>query len=115
MGYYVNFPLTLQLAQISCLLRAHVSTWAGFFVQQHNQVAPHVALRGRTPEEAYFGLALDLPERLAEARARARQTRLEHNRALSCAVCTPRQTSPPTTDTRVGPREQTAGNDANSM
>lgn len=84
-----------------------------FFVHEHNQVAPQVALRGRTPEEAYFGLALDLPAKLAAARARARAERIDHNRNLSCASCA--TTGPPTTDTRVGPRDEPAGDEVPSM
>jgi len=95
---------------------AEVKDRTAFFVQQHNQVAPQTALRGRTPEEAYLRLALDLPERLAKARAQARQARMEHNRKSSCGVCIdPRQTSPPPDDTRVGARAEPAGEEASTM
>ena len=55
---------------------------------EHNQVLPHSALNGRTPDEEYFGQAEDIPAKLAAARKVARDERLAANRALSCAACT---------------------------
>jgi len=52
-----------------------------------NEVMPHGALNGRTPDEVYFGRAEDIPTRLATARKVARQERLAASRALSCEAC----------------------------
>ena len=61
---------------------------------------PHSALNGRTPSEVYFGKAVDVPEKLAAARAEARAARIEANRARKCDDC-------PT----AGSFEQLAAND----
>ena len=58
-----------------------------FYVQQFNEVMPHSALNGRTPDEAYFGRAENIPEELAAARRVARKERLAANRRLSCQAC----------------------------
>jgi putative transposase len=58
-----------------------------FYVTEHNEVLPHSALNGRTPDEVYFGRAEDIPEELAGARKVARKERLAANRNLSCAAC----------------------------
>jgi transposase InsO family protein len=60
----------------------------GFYVQQYNEVMPHSALLGRTPDEVYFGKANDIPTKLAVARNAARATRLATNRAVMCGTCT---------------------------
>jgi len=54
-----------------------------FYVTQHNSVLPHAALGGRTPDEVYFGTATEVPDQLKEARAKAREARIEANRARS--------------------------------
>jgi putative transposase len=58
-----------------------------FYVEQHNTVMPHSALRGRTPSEVFHGTALDLDERLAEAKRLARAARIQANRTLECGDC----------------------------
>jgi hypothetical protein len=58
-----------------------------FYVEQHNAHTPHSAFRGETPDEMYFETGDDVPDRLAEQRARARLRRKEVNRASRCAVC----------------------------
>lgn len=58
-----------------------------FYVEQHNTTIPHAALDGRTPDEMYCGNADEVPDHLDQARAEARQKRLEKNRARQCAVC----------------------------
>ena len=64
-----------------------------FYVQQFNEVMPHSALGGRTPDEVYFGRAEDSPTHLATARKVGRTERLDANQALSCAACTATGTS----------------------
>jgi transposase InsO family protein len=64
-----------------------VRTLVAFYVQQHNQVMPHAAFQGQTPDEMFFGTGADLPAELAAAHRRARAARIEANRALSCGVC----------------------------
>ena len=59
----------------------------GFYVEQHNTHMPHSAFRGQTPDEMYFGTGAQVPDQLAERRARAREERLASNRAKRCAVC----------------------------
>jgi len=58
-----------------------------FYVQEHNSKLPHSAFRGQTPDEMYVGTGADVPEKLVEDRAAARQRWLEANRALRCQVC----------------------------
>ena len=55
--------------------------------QEHNSTIPHSAFQGQTPDEMYFGRGDGVPDRLAEARAVARERRMEENRARQCAVC----------------------------
>jgi hypothetical protein len=72
---------------------AAVRRLVSFYVAEHNQVLPHSALNGRTPDEKYFGQAEDIAAKLAAARKVARDERLAVNRALSCAACTATGTS----------------------
>jgi hypothetical protein len=58
-----------------------------FYVTEHNEVLPHSALNGRTPDEVYFGRGENIPEELAAARKVARKERLAANRTLSCEAC----------------------------
>ena len=51
-------------------------------------VMPHSALKGRTPDEVYFGQGADIPIDLAVARKAARAERLATNRAVTCEMCT---------------------------
>ena len=66
------------------------------YVEDHNTLIPRAALGGRTPDEVYFGNAVDVPEKLAEARARARVDRVAFNRSQRpCGGCDgPRQPTP---------------------
>ena len=64
-----------------------------FYVTEHNEVLPHSALNGRTPDEVYFARAENIPADLAAARKVARTNRLDANRTLSCAACTASGTS----------------------
>jgi transposase InsO family protein len=66
-----------------------------FFIDEHNTKMPHPAFGGQTPDEMYFGTAVDLPTELAAARSKARAERLAANRALTCNQCSGQQASPP--------------------
>ncbi len=77
-----NWLLLHQLDSVAAVGR-HVA----FYVQEHNGTIPHSAFQGQTPDEMYFGRGDGVPDRLAEARALARERRREENRARQCAVC----------------------------
>jgi transposase InsO family protein len=66
-----------------------------FFIEQHNAQMPHSAFAGQTPDEMYFGTAVDLPAQLAAARSKARAERLAANRAMTCDQCSGQKTSLP--------------------
>jgi transposase InsO family protein len=66
---------------------ATVRREVAFYVEQHNSVIPHSAFQGQTQDEVYFGKGGDIPDQLAEARAMARDKRMEENRARQCPVC----------------------------
>ena len=59
-----------------------------FYVGEHNEVMPHWAHRGLTPNEVHYGSGDGIRERLAEERSRTRQLRIEVNRGTSCDACT---------------------------
>jgi len=67
-----------------------------FYVQQHNEVMPHSAFNGFTPDEVYFGKPDGVLPALAEQRVAARSERLKVNQAASCPAY-PR--APPTSET----------------
>jgi putative transposase len=56
-------------------------------VEEYNSKMPHVAFRGQTPDEMYFGTGTNLPAALALAKSKARAVRIAANRALSCDDC----------------------------
>jgi transposase InsO family protein len=58
-----------------------------FYVQEHNQVLPHSAFRGQTPDEMYFGTGDAVPADLTARAAAARQARVEANRSAACGTC----------------------------
>ena len=62
-------------------------TLVAFFIEKYNTQMPHPAFSGQTPDEMYFGTAVDLPAELAAARSTAREERLAANRAMSCNQC----------------------------
>ena len=57
------------------------------YIDEYNTIMPHLAFRGQTPDEMFFGTSPDIERRLAEERARAREKRIEFNRALLCDAC----------------------------
>ncbi|MCK5365637.1 MAG: DDE-type integrase/transposase/recombinase, partial [Gammaproteobacteria bacterium] len=64
----------------------------GFYVVAHNEVMPHSAFGGQTPDEVYFGTGDAVAAELATARTTAREERMKANRAAECGVCA-RETS----------------------
>jgi len=73
------------------------------YFADHNSFIPRVELGGRTPDEAYRGEALDLPDRLRVQHADARFRRIAENRARTCRTCEPIQHAPPTPTLRLLP------------
>ena len=65
-----------------------------FFVEEHNTQMPYSAFSGQTPDELYFGTAVDLSDQLVTARSKARAERLVANRAMTCDQCSAQQDSP---------------------
>ena len=60
-----------------------------FYVQEHNQVLPHSAFRGQTPDEMYFGTGDAVPGDLTTRAAAARKARGQANRSAACGTCPP--------------------------
>jgi transposase InsO family protein len=58
-----------------------------FYVRQHNEVMPHAAFEGQTPDEMFFGVGDTVVAELYAARMRAREERIRANRAAVCGVC----------------------------
>ena len=58
-----------------------------FYVHQHNEVMPHAAFKGQTPDEMYSGKGQGVLIDLAKARELARAARLKANRDLDCGKC----------------------------
>jgi transposase InsO family protein len=59
----------------------------GFYVTAHNEVMPHSAFHGQTPNEVFFGVGEVVIRELAGARKTAREKRMKANRAARCGVC----------------------------
>jgi hypothetical protein len=75
----------LYLHQLDSI--ATVRRLVGFYVQQHNEVMPHSAFNGLTPDEVYFGKTDGVVESLADRRSVARRDRIATNRQSSCREC----------------------------
>jgi len=58
-----------------------------FYVAEHNEVMPHSAFDGQTPDEMYLGRGDVVPDELARRRREARTTRMEQNRNVACCGC----------------------------
>ncbi len=58
-----------------------------FYVKQHNEVMPHSAFHGQTPDEMFYGTGDAVVVQLAAARNLAREDRIRTNRAAACGVC----------------------------
>ncbi len=52
-----------------------------------NEVMPHAAFEGQTPDEMYYGRGDAVVMQLSGARTQAREERIRANRAAVCAVC----------------------------
>jgi putative transposase len=59
----------------------------GFYVTAHNEVMPHSAFHGQTPNEMFFAAGDELTQKLFAARKTAREERVKENRAAGCGVC----------------------------
>src|SRR5690606_33773908 len=66
---------------------ATVRRLVGFYVQQHNEVMPHSAFGGATPDEVYFERTHGVVEHLKAQRAEAQTVRLAMNRRAACSEC----------------------------
>jgi len=61
-----------------------------FFIDQHNNVIPQQVLRGATPAEIYFGTwNKEKENQLVTNHLKARKTRMQYHRNLSCRICSP--------------------------
>jgi hypothetical protein len=58
-----------------------------FYVKAHNEVVPHSAFEGQTPDEVFFGIGAEVPKSLSDARKKAREQRMNANRTAQCDVC----------------------------
>ena len=58
-----------------------------FYVTAHNEVMPHSAFNGETPDEMYFGTGGAVAFELGIGRQTARDERMKANRAARCGAC----------------------------
>ena len=58
-----------------------------FYVTAHNEVMPHSAFQGQTPNEVFFGTGGEVTQKLSAARTSAREERMRANRTARCGVC----------------------------
>jgi len=58
-----------------------------FYVAAHNEVMPHSAFHGQTPNEMFFGTGDEVTRKLSAARRSAREERMRANRTAQCGVC----------------------------
>jgi transposase InsO family protein len=58
-----------------------------FYVDAHNEVMPHSAFEGQTPNEVFFGTGDPAVAKLASDRMQAQTERLARNRSAGCGVC----------------------------
>jgi putative transposase len=59
----------------------------GLYVTAHNEVMPHSAFHGQTPNEMFFGIGDEVITKLTVARNMARDKRMKENRTVGCSVC----------------------------
>jgi|GEM_PF-237821 len=84
-------------AKHNCLFQQRLDSltairkWVEFYIQQHNEVMPHHAFKGQTPNEMYFGSGKSIEGDLKQARFAARQARIEANRKRSCTACSSKE------------------------
>jgi hypothetical protein len=58
-----------------------------FYVKAHNEVLPHAAFEGQTPNEMFFGTGDEVIQKLFAAHKTAREERMKENRTARCGVC----------------------------
>ncbi len=66
---------------------SRLSDLVAFYVEAHNTQMPRSAFGGRTPDEVFFGTALNLAAELKAAHLTAREKRRADNRAVSFPRC----------------------------
>ena len=98
-GYRQGLNLTDHRASPRPYRHASLDSFAAlrrlveFCVTAHNEVMPHWAFQGQTPDEVFFGIGDEITKRLSEARESARGKRMDVNRAVRCGVCVGETTS----------------------
>ena len=65
---------------------ATIHRLVGFYVKAHNEVMPHSAFEGQTPDQVFFGIRDQATQDLASARKIAREKRMKENRAAGCGL-----------------------------
>jgi hypothetical protein len=78
-------PMRLYLHSLDDLTT--VRKLVAFYVAAHNEMMPHHAFQGQTPDEMYFARGAHVPDELAARRQAARQQRVATNRSAACAAC----------------------------
>ena len=58
-----------------------------FYVEAHDDVIPHSAFDGQTPNEVFFGTGDSVVAKLAAERVPAQTKRMDRNRSVGCGVC----------------------------
>jgi transposase InsO family protein len=58
-----------------------------FYVEAHNEVMPHSAFNGQTPNEVFFGTGDAVVAKLAAKRVQAQAKRMARNRSVGCGAC----------------------------
>jgi transposase InsO family protein len=58
-----------------------------FYITEYNVTLPHSAFNGQTPDEMYFGTGNHVAEQIEAGKQKAREERLEANRATDCDAC----------------------------
>ncbi len=56
-------------------------------MEAHNDVMPHSAFEGQTPNEVFFGTGDAVVAKLASDRVQAQTERMARNRSVGCGVC----------------------------
>ena len=58
-----------------------------FYVEAHNDVMPHSAFEGQTPNEVFFETGAAVVDKLVAERVQAQAERMAWNRSVECGVC----------------------------
>ena len=62
-------------------------------MSEHNEVMPHAAFEGQTPDEMFFGVGATVRADLIARRARAREERIQANQAAATYLVLQEQTT----------------------